>query len=215
MRGILDGKTDGIIEGDPETESRAISMERWQQAQKAERGFHNLSHAEGLVHYGMSYNHYFHFVGLGRDLHGLNVIEVGPADFPALNYCTNFGNAVVVEPMPSEILEQICKERGIVLMDHPFETLAPGSAGEGLTEVWLFNVMQHIIDPDKFIEVAKGCADRIRFFEPIDRAVELHHPHRYSLKDFQNWFGDSVQLYIGGKIEGFHEADCAYGVWIK
>lgn len=197
-----------------EQPGKAITMERWQKAQIAERQYHTMTYMEGLLHYANSYKHYFHYVGLGNNLHGLNVIEVGPADFPALNQCTGEGMHIVVEPMPSEYLERICKEKGITLIVMPFESIQ-WDALNGITEIWLFNVMQHIIDPDTFIAQAKVIADRIRFFEPIDQAITEYHPHTYTLADYQNYFGEAVQLYTGGNIPGFHEADCAYGVWIK
>lgn len=194
---------------------KAISLERWKQAQEAERAQHTLGYMEGLLHYSQSYKNYFRYMGLGNDLHGLQVIEVGPADFPALNECERFGKAIIVEPMPSEHLERICKEKGIELIRTPFELIETWEIPEGIIEVWLFNVMQHIIDPDKFIERAKSIADRIRFFEPIDQPITDYHPHAYTLSDYQKYFGDTVQLYAGGSVPGFHEADCAYGVWIK
>lgn len=190
-------------------------MERWKEAQIAERAQHTLNYMEGLLHYSNSYKHYFRFVGLGNDLGGLNVIEVGPADFPALNECSGDGVRIIVEPMPSEHLERICKEKGIELVNIPFEDIKEWKIPEGTIEVWLFNVMQHIIDPDKFIEQAKSIADRIRFFEPIDQPINEYHPHTYTLAEYQKYFGDCVQLYAGGNIPGFHEADCAYGVWVK
>jgi len=213
-------KVEELLSKDPLTEGVAplneklpITIARWELAQKAEREQHNMSAIEGAIHYGQAYKNYFHFVGLGFNLHGLNVIEVGPADFPALACCENFGLALIVEPMPSEILEQTCKEKGFRLINVPFESVNFNKA-EGITEVWLFNVMQHVIDPEALIKEAKEVADRIRFFEPIDQPITDYHPHTYSLKDFQRWFGD-VNLYVGGTVEGFHQADCVYGVWVK
>lgn len=192
-----------------------ITQERWYEAQKAEREQHTLDPIEGAIHYGKAYKNYFKFLGLGNNLHGLNVIEVGPADFPALQCCDNWGIAVIVEPMPSEILLNFCKKQDIILLTEAFEkAMTHIDKIEGLTEVWLLNVMQHVIDPEVFINTAKQFGDRIRFFEPIDQPVTTYHPHTYSLKDYQRWFGD-VNLYVGGTVEGFHEADCAYGVWIK
>jgi len=113
-------------------------------------------------------------------------------------------------------LQRICKEKGIEIITRAFEHLdLSGPKPEGTIEVWLFNVMQHIIDPEKFIEQAKTIADRIRFFEPIDQPVTEYHPHTYTLTDYQNYFGDCVQLFAGNSVPGFHEADCAYGVWVK
>lgn len=196
---------------------KAISMQRWERAQKAEREQHTMSYMEGLLHYSASYKNYFRFVGLGNNLHGLHVIEIGPADFPALNECVNGGLMMIVEPMPSDHLKKICNEKGITLFTEPFEFCENWGKPKdgGAVEIWLFNVMQHIIDPDKFIDRAKNTADRIRFFEPIDQPITEYHPHTYALADYQKYFGDCVQLYAGGTTPGFHEADCAYGVWIK
>ena len=192
----------------------AITHERWEQAQKAEREQHAMDVIEGAIHYGRAYKNYFKYLGLGNNLHGLNVIEVGPAGFPALATCVNWGTAIIVEPMVSEILLNTCKEYGFELCDIPFESIE-FKEQSGITEVWLLNVMQHVIDPEAFIQKAKQVADRIRFFEPIDQPVTSYHPHTYSLKDYQRWFGGCVNLYVGGSTEGFHQADCAYGVWVK
>ncbi len=193
-----------------------ISQERWEQAQKAEREQHTMGAIEGAIHYGNSYKHYFKYLGLGFNLHGLNVIEVGPADFPALACCENYERAIIIEPMPSEILLNTCQERGFQLFTEAFEkALTHIDKIEGFTEVWLLNVMQHVLDPEVFINTAKQFGGRIRFFEPIDQPITDYHPHTYGLKDYQRWFGDCVNLYTGGEVEGFHQADCAYGIWIK
>lgn len=195
---------------------RRITPERWAEAQAAERGHHNFNEPEGIVHYQRIYETVFRFVGLGKNLEGLSVIEVGPADFPALRYCANMGGySLIVEPMPSEYLEKWCRDLQIPLLAMPFEEIdLEQAAPEIFKEVWLFNVMQHIIDPDRFIEKAKALGHRIRFFEPINYPVSVHHPHAYTLEDFVNWFGnDCVNLYKGGSVPGFHQADCAYGVY--
>lgn len=193
--------------------------DKWLAAQKAEREQHKFGYVDGILHYAESYTNYFHFVGLGKDLQGLSIIEVGPADFPALNYCKNWAQAWVVEPMISSTLGKICKERGIGVVLLPFEDLPDDnftpSKGNSLTEVWLFNVLQHVADPEAFIKKAKVIADRIRFFEPINQPVTTYHLHEFSIQDYQSWFGECVQLYAGGSVKGFHEADCAYGVWVK
>lgn len=203
---------------------RGISMERWQQAQNAERKLHTLGLEEGINHYQKTYQHYFAFVQLGFDLGGLSVMEVGPADFPALRYCKNYAG-IVIEPMPSEHLQQFCKDAGVILFESPMENIDENM--EGLQaiqksgsvwladEIWLFNVMQHIIDPQAFVAKCKSLARRIRFFEPINYPTSEYHPHTYTMEDFRNWFGDCVKEYKGGSVAGFHESDCAYGVFIQ
>lgn len=188
-----------------------ITKKRWQEAQTAERTMHTFEEAEGIAYYKKTYQHYFRFVQLGFDLGGLSVIEVGPADFPALRHCKNY-NGVIVEPMPSELLKKFCDESGVWLIRKPIEEITTLPEA---TEVWLFNVMQHIIDPDGFIDKCKQMGQRIRFFEPINYPTCEYHPHTYTLDDFKGWFGECVQEYKGGSVPGFHEADCVYGVFIN
>lgn len=191
-----------------------IDWQRWEEAQKAEREQHKMGYAEGIVHYAESYNQYFKHVQLGKDLHGLHVIEIGPADFPALYFCENY-NGVIVEPMPSDHLRTICENKGIRLIVEPFEVSEIVLEPAQTVEVWLFNVMQHVQDPDVFIARCKMLADRIRFFEPINQPITTYHPHTFTKEDFEKWFPGTVQDYKGGFIPGFHEADCVYGCWIQ
>lgn len=209
----------GIVD---DGKGKEITVERWQEAQVAERAQHTMGYMEGVLHYAAAYKNYFRFVGLGNDLGGLHVIEVGPADFPALQHCKGDGKFIIIEPMPSEHLDKICKEQKLELLATPVERLPDSwldsvkkELGGGLVEVWLFNVMQHVYKPDEFIRKVKLVADRIRFFEPVDQPITDYHPHTYTLDDYKQYFGDVVQLYAGGSVPGFHEADCAYGVWIK
>lgn len=195
-----------------------IEKSVWEKAQIAEREQHKLGYTEGLLHYAASYSNYFHFVGLGKDLGGMRIIEIGPADFPALYFCTNYVG-VIIEPMPSEHLEKLAAEKVVKLIREPFETVTEDQLADDknypLTEIWLFNVMQHIIDPDTFIEKCKAIAQRIRFFEPIDQPVTEYHPQSYTANDYTKWFGGQscMNIYSGGSVPGFHTANCVYGVY--
>ena len=86
---------------------------------------------------------------------------------------------------------------------------------EDFGETWLLNVMQHVQDPDLFIQKCKEKSHTIRFFEPIDWIEEIYHPHVFHLEDYKEWFGECTNFYRGGSIRGFHQANCAYGIWRK
>lgn len=191
---------------------KSITLERWREAQEAERMIHNTDVNNTFEHYRRTYAHYFKAVGLGTNLYGLSVTEVGPADHPALMYCSNYSQSCIIEPMPSNKLSAFCASNKILLFKQPVELIEEMPP---TNEYWLFNVMQHIIDPDVFIDKIKRSANRIRFFEPINYPTSTHHPHEYTHQDFTNWFGDCAKFYKGGSIPGFHESDCAYGVYIK
>jgi len=147
-----------------------------------------------------------------RDQHGKSILEIGPADFPALGYCEN-ARGTIIEPMESEHLKTICDALNILILTTPLEEISQAALDEiGANEVWLMNVIQHVIDPELFIAQCKAAAPVIRFFEPIDCGTCEYHPHAFTIDDFIRWFG-AAERYIGGTDEDFHTADCAYGTW--
>lgn len=183
-----------------------ITQERWEQAQKAERECHTFNRKEGEAHYRKTYETYFNYLGITDS--NKTVIEIGCADFPAIQW-VKVGKGILIEPMPSEILKEIAKEHGYQIIAKPVE----GIDLPKCDEIWLLNVMQHVIDPDLFIEKCKQAADVIRFFEPIDWPIEIYHPHTFTFEYYKNQFPDA-KLYEGN-VEGFHQAKCAYGIWSR
>lgn len=186
-----------------------ITHERWLQAQAAEREFHTEDFDTGNAHYAESYRQYFSFVGIDpSDLKGKNIVEIGPADFPALANCNNIGpGSLIIEPMPSEYL----KRAGLPICTELAET-----AKYTADEVWLFNVLQHVIDPHKIVASAKRSARVIRFFEPVNYGTNECHPWNLTMQMFSDWFGDCVQYYPKNDTAvKFHTWECAYGVWEK
>ena len=182
-----------------------ISNERWQQAQAEERKQHTYSYDEGVLHYKKSYDNYLKYLGTDYNHEGKTIVEIGCADFPALQH-VKAKCRVVIEPMPSYNLGLICNLNGIHLLDYAVENMfaLPDS-----DEIWLFNVLQHVIDPDKFIEKCKASTKLIRFFEPLNYPADVCHPHVLTEADFTRWFGHFA-IYRD-KVQGFHQWQCAYG----
>jgi hypothetical protein len=178
----------------------------WKAAQIEERKYHYLSREEGIKHYAKSYENYFHYLGIDKNLKNKLIAEIGPADFPALAFCENIGYSYIVEPLPSVIL----KTFGIGIVQKKAEELTFGQCDE----VWLFNVLQHVEDPGKIVENAK-LARCVRFFEPINYGVDACHLHNLTLEMFQDWFGEVNYYPKNEKAIAFHQWECAYGVWLN
>jgi len=119
-----------------------------------------------------------------------------------------FGKGLLIEPMPSDILKEIAKEYNLEIINKAVEDIVLPKCDE----IWLLNVMQHVIDPDLFIKKCKESAHIIRFFEPIDWPIEIYHPHTFTFEWYKNHFPES-KLYDGSK-PNFHQAKCAYGIWL-
>lgn len=60
-----------------------------------------------------------------------------------------------------------------------------------IDEVWIYNVLQHVENPQKIIANARAIAPTIRIFEWIDTAVSPGHPHSLSRNDLTDWLDGS------------------------
>lgn len=194
-----------------------MSIEQsWQAAQIAERKQHTYSMEEGYSHYEDSYRQYLNYVGSSFYPIGKTIVEIGPADFPALGYCTGYHKGVIIEPMPSELLRNIVASKsGLILNTNPAEEFTLAYSNN--TEVWLFNVLQHVKDPHAIVENCKRFAGTIRFFEPINCGTDACHLWNLTMEMFGDWFGkENVNYYPPNELAvNFHTHECAYGVWNK
>jgi len=188
-----------------------ITSDRWNEAQQAERDCHDrlidkIGESATHSHYQQTYQHYFDYLGIEPDQHGKTIVEIGCADYPALEWCNNV-NGILIEPLPSDRLNQFVDSRAdITLIKAKVEDIELPECDE----VWLLNVMQHVQDPDLFIEKCKR-AKVVRFFEPIDCGICVHHPHTFTQEWYEKRFGDCVKRYL--PVLNFHGANCVYGVW--
>lgn len=196
-----------------------ITLERWKEAQIAE----HKHHADGVFvpdmsnptfsHYHRGYTHYFRYLGMSFDLQGKSVIEIGPAKAAALGYCENLGKCYIIEPTVWPDTLEFYKSKGITMIHEPAET----AKLPVVDEVWILNLLQHVIDPALIVKRCMEVSKTIRFFEPIDTPANDAHPHVLTRDFFVSLFGnDVVKDYVGGSAgPGFHGANCCYGVYTK
>ena len=181
----------------------------WEKAQKLEQAWH-LKHPGSIEHYRRVYINYFKFLGI--DYKGLGskiILEIGPGMYPALMYCSNY-NGILIEPNHYVELDINVYSKPINVVRKPAEDFNFGE----VDEVWLLNVLQHVIDPELIIKKAKEAAQIIRFFEPINTPVNDTHLHSFTMDSFLKWFGNYVNYYPPHpESTDFHKHECAYGIW--
>jgi len=191
---------------------KTVTKEIWMMAQKEERSFHTATMLEGLEVYGFSYrNNLFRYLNVNyQDMKGTSVLEIGPADFPAIFFCEGLGPSYVIEPMNGPILQELATTMPFTIIKQPAEE----ADYPKVDETWLFNVLTHVMNPDVIIDKARVCSNIIRFFEPINTAISIDHPWAFDMDYYVNKFGNCVQYYPPDEhIQGFHAHECAYGVW--
>ena len=77
-------------------------------------------------------------------------------------------------------------------------------AESGYDEVWIYNCMQHAIDPERIIANAKAAAPLLRLFEWIDIPAHDGHPHELTEASLNKWIGGT------GTVTYLSESGC-YG----
>jgi hypothetical protein len=84
----------------------------------------------------------------------------------------------------------------------------------GWDEVWIYNVLQHTVDPQKIIDNALKSAKVLRLFEWIDIPAHDGHPHELTQANLESWIGQPGNVTeLTGQNNCFGK--CFYGVFTK
>ena len=148
------------------------------------------------------------------DMEGKSVIDIGGGPASFLLKCVNV-HGTVVEPnsYPEWVYERY-KAAGIRLLAVKAENFGPDAFPYGdynYDEVWMYNVLQHVEDPQKVVDNARRYGKLLRFFDWLDTPPHEGHPNTLTKELLDGWLGAS------GTTEIIDENDarghCYYGVF--
>lgn len=156
---------------------------------------------------------YASFIGLDRykevsktsgqsnqfNLKGKSILDIGGGPISLLLKCINFKRAVVVDSckFPAWVLERY-KSHGIEFVNKCAEEID----FNGFDEVWIYNVLQHVINPERVIKRAKLAGELVRIFEWVEKGIDTGHPN--------NLTSDLLDKYFDGSLREMNENGC-YG----
>ena len=144
------------------------------------------------------------------DLQGVSVLDIGGGPSSLLLKCANAERMVLMDPLhvPEWVLARY-RVAGIEYWQRPAEEL---EAIGLFDEVWIYNVLQHVMNPERVIHNAQRAGGIIRVFEWIETAVNEGHPHAFSEAQLNGWLRGE------GKVEILRENGCVgkayYGVFV-
>jgi hypothetical protein len=121
------------------------------------------------------------------DLGGHSVIDIGGGPVSLLLKCVNRGHAIVVDPadFPSWVFERY-RHCDIELWHGKAEEI---EGGPRYDEAWIYNVLQHVEDPELVIRNARASAEIIRLFEWVDQEPRPGHPNLLTEELLNGWLG--------------------------
>lgn len=121
-------------------------------------------------------------------LDNIKVMDIGGGPSSMLLKCKGLLSGLVVDPIK---YPQWTKDRyfsmGIDVLQDIGENIP--NVMETYDEVWIYNCMQHAVDPEKIIANAKRVAPILRIFEWIDIPAHDGHPHELTEESLNKWIG--------------------------
>lgn len=153
---------------------------------------------------GLVRNHY------SFDVFDKKIIDIGGGPTSMLLKCHNLKEGLVVDPIkyPQWTKDRYATKNISVNVD-----IGENVNEIGWDEVWIYNCMQHAIDPQKIINNAKRCAPVLRLFEWLDIPAHDGHPHELTEQNLNIWIGSR------GNITYLSESGCFgkayYGVFTR
>lgn len=174
-----------------------MSSREWQEAQAWEAGWWGTcANTFGEEAKQITYAHRMGLVNVGQsggywplyDLAGRKVIDLGGGPVSILLKCINVGPSTVIDPAvyPPWVAERY-RQTGINYHRVQAETVTAASGR--YDEAWLYNVLQHVIDPEKIVANARALAPVVRIFEWIDLPPYQGHLHTLTEAALNAWLG--------------------------
>jgi hypothetical protein len=147
------------------------------------------------------------------DLGGCSVVDIGGGPVSLLLKCDAAPwTRTVVDPSawPAWV-EARYEAHGITLLQERGEDMGDGEHSRfSAEEVWIYNVLQHVDDPELVVKNALAAArSMVRIFEWIDVPPYPGHPHMLTAHALASWIG-SPKFRGGqdvGPYEGVHYGD--------
>lgn len=146
----------------------------------------------------------------GFDCTGKTIIDIGGGPCSLLLKATNFKAAAVIDPIEYPAWTRArYSDHGILHMMARGEDL-PLRSPLKYDEAWIYNVLQHVDDPELIIRNAKAISKMVRIFEWIDIPPHEGHPHELKKAKLDEWLGiDGKTMYIN---QSGAVGNCYYGV---
>ncbi len=120
------------------------------------------------------------------DLRGYSVIDLGGGPVSMMLKCVG-GNGIVVDPCPYP--QWVADRYAAAEIDYRQEEAEGFRVPDRFSEVWIYNVLQHVVDPEAVIATARACGYILRIFEWLETPPSEGHPHTLHADDLNRWIG--------------------------
>jgi len=124
---------------------------------------------------------------LETDLQDKKIVDIGGGPVSLLlKFNTN--NSVVVDPLPiSEFYLNNYKSKNIIFIQQKAEEFIEKFDEEKFDEVWMYNCLQHVFDPNKILTKLNKIGKVLRICEPCDTPINKCHPYTFKQEFYETF----------------------------
>lgn len=137
-----------------------------------------------------------------QDMEGKRILDIGGGPTSMLLKTWDIKEGRVYDPIswPSWVQQRYASVN-ISLVEKGGEELFE----TGWDEVWIYNCLQHVVDPHLIVKNAMKAAKVLRMFEWINIPPHIGHPHMLIKEELESWIGQY------GYVTNIAGDDSAYG----
>lgn len=139
------------------------------------------------------------------DLAGRSILDLGGGPVSMLLKTRDGSRLTVVDPCPYP--DWVAARYAAAGIEYRVEVAEKYLSVSSFDEAWIYNVLQHVVDPEAVIATARAHAKTLRIFEWVDTETNVGHPHSLSKSDLDRWIGNDAD----GTVEMVNE-NGAYGL---
>jgi hypothetical protein len=131
------------------------------------------------------------------DLHGRSVIDIGGGPVSLLLKTVNGGSLAVMDPCsyPAWVYGRY-EAHDILYIQSMAENMFVDQIKPQWDEAWIYNVLQHVLDPGAVMDTAFRVAKTVRVFEGLELGVSPGHPHNLMQDDMDKWCRGQGNMYV-------------------
>lgn len=193
-------------------------MTQWQEAQKWEKNWWNTcinTYNEETKQFYYAKKMGLHQINDSKGsyfaLDGKNILDIGGGPISLLLKCQNGKNCVVADPCDYPLwVESRYLSANIKFLKIAGENLEFDSIFD---ECWIYNVLQHVENPEKVIENAKRFGKIIRVFEWLETGISDGHIHNLSQINLDKWFVGEGKAVSANRLPPFDKTQEYFGVF--
>lgn len=198
---------------------KILTQEEFEAAQKGEAEYWGDQEMENPtiqqeLRFQETYIEYMFHPENSNWLNGKNILDIGGGPISILLKRVNrSGLSMVIDPIELKDVSWLrYAKHGIFFKKTTAEIFLPLIVDKHFDEIWIYNVLAHVMDPELILKEAKRVGKCLRIFEVLNTGTDYMHPWSFTREFFDGILGEGGKTVVLDE-EGGVRGEAYYGVF--